>query len=285
MPDWLMTVIRSVGVLVLMAVWMRLLGRKMAARMTPFDRVYLVGFGVLAAVLVLNLIQPPLLAWIAWLTWGLTGLAYSFLSLKSKWVRDLLHGKEAVVIKHGKIMEDQLKQVRYTPEDLLQQLRGKQIFNVADVEFAVMEANGEINALMKSNKQPLTAQQLGVETAPETGVQTVILDGNILDEPLATMGLNRGWLNTELSKLDVSPENVFLAQVNTMGELYIDLFDDAIQVAQPTARQLLLTTLEKAKADLQSFSLDTDDEKAKQMYRQCATEVSSILYDVRPLLK
>ncbi|GGA50171.1 hypothetical protein GCM10007416_24160 [Kroppenstedtia guangzhouensis] len=285
MPVWLQLILRTLGVLLFSAVWLRLLGRKMAAGMATFDRVYLVGFGVIAALLALNQIRPPLLGWLALLTWGLTGIAYSYLALKSKWVRDLVHGKEAVVIKHGKVMEEQLKTVRFTPEDLLQQLRKRQIFNVADVEFAVMEANGEISALVKSNRQPLTAQHLGVETAPEVGVQAVILDGNILDEPLATLGLNRGWLETELKKIGVQPENVFLAQVDAMGELYVDLFDDAIQVPKPTTRKLLLTTLEKARADLESYSLDTDNPKAKKMYQQCAREIASILYDARPLLK
>ena len=76
-------------------------------------------------------------------------------------VRDAIHGREAVVIKNGKVLEEQLRRVRYTPEDLLQQLRNKQIFSLADVEFAVMESNGEINALIKSNRQPITPQHLG----------------------------------------------------------------------------------------------------------------------------
>ncbi|PTM57762.1 DUF421 domain-containing protein [Desmospora activa] len=285
MPDWLQIILRSLGVIIVLVVLMRLLGRKIAARMTFFDVGYTVGIGVIAAVLSLNLVHPPLLGWMALLTWGLTGIVLSFLSLKSKMVREWIHGQESVVIKHGKVMEDQLKKMRYSPEDLLQQLRSKQIFNLADVEFAVMEANGEINALLKANRQPLNAKHLGVETSPETGTQTVIIDGNMMDEPLATMGLNRGWLQTELDKIGVSPENVFLGQVDAMGELYVDLFDDAIQVPKPTTRQLLLATLEKAKADLDSFSLDTDNPKAKKMYQHSAKEVASILSDVRSLLK
>lgn len=285
MPVWLDILLRSVGLFVFLILVLRLLGRKTAARMTYFDTVFAMIVGVIAAAVSLRIVQNPFYGLIALLTWVLAGIGLSYLSLKSKWVRDLVHGQEAVVIKHGKIMEDQLKKMRYTPEDLLQQLRSKQIFNAADVEFAVMESNGEVNALLKADQQPINPQHLGVKTSPQTGVQTVILDGNIMDEPLSTMGLNRGWLHTELDKIGVSPENVFIAQVDATGDLYLDLFDDAVQTPQPTARQLLLTTLEKAKADLDGYAMDTKNSKAKQMYGQCSKELASVLYDLRPLLK
>lgn len=285
MPVWLDIILRSIGLFVLLILLMRLVGRKMAARMTYFDTAFAMTLGAIAAAISLHIVDNLVYGLIALLSWGLAGIALGFLSQRSRWVRNAVHGREAVVIKHGKILEDQLKRVRYTPEDLLQQLRSKQIFNVADVEFAVLEANGEVNALLKSNRQPINPKHLGVETAPETGVQTVMLDGNIIDEHLTAMGLNRRWLRTELEKIGVSPENVFLAQVDASGELYIDLFDDAIQIPKPTTRQLLLTTLQKAKADLESYALDTEDQRAQQDYKQSAKELATIIDDVKPLLK
>nr|WP_255724482.1 DUF421 domain-containing protein [Shimazuella soli] len=268
----------------LVLVLTRVLGRKVASRMTYFDIVFAMTIGVIAAAISLNLV-PIVIGSIALLTWGLLGIGLSFLSLKSKWVRDFIHGREAVVMKDGKIMEDQLMKLRYSPEDLLQQLRSKQIFSVSDVEFAVMESNGEINALLKTNRQPITPKDVGIEVSPSTGVQTVILDGTIMDEALTTMGLNRGWLHTELDKIGVSVDNVFIAQIDTLGDLYLDLFDDVIQIPQASTRQLLLTTLEKAKADCESFSLETNDTTAKQMYQQCAEDLTLIIYDLKPMLK
>jgi uncharacterized membrane protein YcaP (DUF421 family) len=284
-PEWLQIIIRSTVLIIVLIFLTRGLGRKIAARMTYFDVVFAMALGVIAAAVSVNMVKNATMGFIALLTWGLVGIGLSFLSLKSKMVRDFIHGREAVVMKDGKIMEDQLMKLRYTPEDLVQQLRNKQIFNLADVEFAVMESNGEINALLKSDRQPITPKHLGVQVSPDTGVQTVILDGTIMDEPLTTMGLNRGWLHTELDKIGISSDNVFIAQVDTMGDLYIDLFDDVIQIPQPSARQLLLATLEKAKADCDSFSLDTNDVKAKEMYKQCASELAMIIYDVQPMLK
>lgn len=283
-PEWLGFLLRSIGMFFILLFVVRLTGRKVAARMTNFDILYGITLAVIAAVITLGMVNLTY-GLIALTSWLLLGIGLSFLSLKSKWVRDTVQGREVVVVKHGKIMEDQLKKARYTPEDLLKQLRHRQIFNIADVEFAVLEADGEINALLKANQQPITPQHLGVQTAPEVGTQTVILDGNIMDEPLSTMGLNRHWLKTELDKVGVTVENVFLAQVDAMGDLYLDLFDDAIQVPKPTTRQLLYSSLQKAKADLELFALDTQNKEAKQMYGMCAEELEGMIHELRPLLK
>ena len=92
---------------------------------------------------------------------------------------------------------------------------------------------------------------MGRESVP----QTVMLDGVIMDEPLAAMGLNRRWLHTELAKAGVAPENVFLAQVDSLGQLYLDLFDDSIQVPKPRARERVYASLKKCQADGDGYAL------------------------------
>ncbi len=74
-----------------------------------------------------------------------------------------------------------------------------------------------------------------------------------MDEPLATIGRSRAWLQTELEKLGVTIENVFLGQVNSYGELTIDLFDDKLQVAPPQERPLILSNLEKMSSRLRTI--------------------------------
>ena len=88
-------------------------------------------------------------------------------------------------------MEENLKRARMTGEELLRELRRKNIFNLSDVEFALLETTGEINAMLKSDKVPVTPRHLEWQVAPQSEPQTVIADGNILDQPLANIGLNR----------------------------------------------------------------------------------------------
>ncbi|GAB7386570.1 DUF421 domain-containing protein [Bacillaceae bacterium] len=284
-PEWLVILIRSITLFVLLIVLARLLGRKTASQLTYFDFILGITIGAIAALISLNLVDNFAYALIGLFSWVLAAVAVSYLTLKSKWIRDLLHGRETVLIRHGKIMEDNLKEVRYTPEDLLRQLRKKNVFDLGDVEFAVMETDGEINVFLRSEKQPITPQDLRVNVAPESEPQTVILDGNIMDEALRNLGLNRHWLHVELDKIGVSPENVFIGQVDAMGELYLDLFDDAIQIPRPTTKDLLFSSLKKSEADMETFALQTNNLEAKGMYQEAAKELREIIAELEPVLK
>jgi len=122
--------------------------------------------------------------------WVLFPIALDYLSLKSKWIHDAVNGKETVLIKHGKIMEENLLQTRLTAEELLRELRSKNAFNLADVEFAVIEDTGDINVFVKAHKSPVSPYDLGMKVAPLAEPQTVILDGNMLDESLFSLGFN-----------------------------------------------------------------------------------------------
>ena len=114
--------------------------------------------------------------------------------------------------------------------------------------------------------------------------QTVIMDGNIVDESLRCAGKGRGWLYTELEKLDVTLDNVFLGQVDSYGELTVDLYDDKIQVPTPAQRPLLLATLKKVQADLEIFSLETECEKSKAMYKKNSVKLQETIDKLSPYL-
>jgi uncharacterized membrane protein YcaP (DUF421 family) len=207
-----------------------------------------------------------------------------YASMKSKWIYNIVHGKERVLIKNGKVMEDNLSKERITGQEFLQEMRSKKAFNLADVEFAVMETTGDINVILKADKKPVTASDLGQKVGEKREPQTVILDGNILNEGLTNAGLNRTWLTTQLEIKGVSLENVFLGQVDSSGDLYVDLFDDMIQVPKTEIKNMLYASIEKCQADLISFSLDSDNEEAKNMYSQDAGRLKEIMKKLDPYL-
>jgi hypothetical protein len=181
-------------------------------------------------------------------------------------------------------MEENLMDVRFTGEELLRDLRSKNIFNLTDVEFAVMESSGEINALLKSDRKPITPHDLQRKVAPLSESQTVILDGTILDEPLSTKGLNREWLKVQLSNSGVSLDNVFIGQVDSSGDLFMDLFDDSIQLPQPKVKEMLHASISKVQADCLSFLLETEDLKAKEMYSKNAKKLKEMMDKLEPYL-
>lgn len=284
MPEWVHIVWRTLLSIAVLFTMTRLLGYRQLGQLTFFQYITGITIGSLAAITSIDFEKFDL-ALTALIVWGLVAYLLEWLPLKSKSVRDLTDGKSIPLIKDGKVLEDQLKKVKYTADDLLQQLRQKDVFKVADVEFAVLETSGNVSVYLRREKQPLTPSHLGVQVPNEQEPQTVVIDGEVMYEPLATIGLNPGWLHTELAKAGVTIENVFLAQVDQYGQLYLDLFDDQIKVPQPQLRDQLHATLKKCAADLELFALATKNEQAKQLYGGCQQQIDELITDLTPLLK
>jgi uncharacterized membrane protein YcaP (DUF421 family) len=284
MNAWVQVLIKSASLFVLLLAAIRLMGKRNITRITPFHMVSYIVIAVLAALVSTNVIMNPALGFISLGVWFIGTIALEYLSLKSKWVHDLVYGKETVLIKHGRIMEQGLLKARLTGEELLRELRMKNAFSLADVEFAVLEVTGDISVFMKSDKKPVTASDMDIKIPSLTEPQTVILDGNILNEPLTSIGLNGNWLGIQLKKLGVSLDNVFIAQVDSSGELYFDLFDDSMKNPQPKVKEMLYAGLEKSQADLVSFALETHNESAKIMYNKNAKKLEDLLKILKPYL-
>ncbi|WP_027408886.1 DUF421 domain-containing protein [Anoxybacteroides tepidamans] len=285
MPIWLEASIRSVSILIGLFIITRILGKKQLAKLSFFEYVVGITVGDIAAAISVDLGINLREGIPSLLIWSLFPVGISYISLRNKKFRDFVEGNSTVFIKNGKILENNLKREKYTIDELMEQLRKKDVFRVADVEFAVLEPNGDLNVLLKREKQPLAVGDVFPNPPAEKEPQTVIMDGRILDEPLATAGLNRGWLKMELDKQGVAVENVFLAQVDSYGQLTVDLYDDKIQVPQPQAKKLLLAALKKVQADFELFALETEATEAKQMYERNAKKISDMLAKIEPLLK
>lgn len=266
-------------------IFTRILGKKQISQLTFFEYVTGIALGDLVGFISTDIEANYFHGVIALLVWFIVPLIFEYLSMKSKTIREILEGKGTVFIKDGKILEDNLKKERYTTDELAEQLRTKNVFNFTDVEFAVLEASGDLSVLLKKENQPLTPKHLGVKVANEQEPQPVIMDGVILDEPLSTIGLNRGWLKTELNKIGVPLESVYFGQVDQYGQLYIDLYDDQLKTPQPTARELVYATLKKCQADMELFALGAKDKEGKALYADCARKLDGVVQEGEPLLK
>ncbi|MBU3210495.1 DUF421 domain-containing protein [Clostridium algidicarnis] len=280
----LMILLRTIILLFVTLILTRILGRGSMSNTTPFNFISYVVIAIIVSLMSLNIITNFFLGMIILLTWSLFSMALDYACMKSKWVHDMVNGKERILIKDGKVMEESLSKVRFTGEELLKELRSKGAFNLADVEFAIMETTGDINVGLKSDKSPITPYDLGIKISPKSQTQTVILDGNILDRGLTNMGLNQGWLKTKLEGMGVTLENIFIGQVDSSGDLYLDLFDDSIESPKSNAKELLYADLEKSEADFMSFSLETEDKAAKDMYIKNAEKLKQIIKKLKPYL-
>jgi uncharacterized membrane protein YcaP (DUF421 family) len=285
MPAWLEVAIRSVCILIGLFIITKFLGKKQLSKLSFFEYIVGITIGDIAGTMSMDGDIRLAEGITSILIWSFFPIAISFISLKSKKFRGFVEGNSTVFIKNGKVLEENLKKEKYTIDELLEQLRKKDVFRLADVEFATLEANGDLSILLKRDKQPLTVGDVVGNVPSEKEPQTVVMDGAILDEPLATAGLNRGWLKNELDKIGVAIENVFLAQVDAYGQLTVDLYDDKIQVPEPQEKKLLLAALKKTQADFELFALQTNHEEAKQAYEMNAKKMESLITKLEPLLK
>lgn len=284
MAQWLEIVLRTLCAVVVLFLMTKLLGKRQVTQLSFFEYLTGITIGSLAAYISLDLDANWYLGLIALGVWVLCSLLIEFLQIKSKKARNFIDFKATVLIKDGKILEDNLKKERLSSDELMQQLRMRDIFQVADVEFAIMESNGEINVLQKRETLPLTPKDLGIQIAPEKPPQAVIMDGVVMDEPLRVMGFNQNWLLHELDKQGAKLEDVYFAQVDTFGTLTVDLYDDQMQQPQNQERALLFANLKKCQADLELFALGTQDSDAKKMYEESARLLANITQKVKPIL-
>lgn len=284
-PEWLNIVLRSLFLVFFLFLLTKWLGKKQLSQLSFFEYVAGITLGSIAAELSTGLERNMLPGIYSMFVWAGIPFIAGLLALKSKKARNFIEGQEVVVIKNGKIQEESLTKEKYTVEELLHLLRKKNVFNIADVEFAVLEANGDLNVMFKKEKQPITPKDLQMDVAPERPPHTVILEGKIMDSGLSASGMTREWLDVELKKRNVALDNVYIGQVDPFGQLVVDIYDDHMQVPQPKDRPMLWSALKKCGADLETFALATEDEKAKKMYSRNAKKIEEIIQKSEHLLR
>jgi uncharacterized membrane protein YcaP (DUF421 family) len=285
MPEWLEVITRTLFAVVVLFFLTKLLGKRQVSQLSFFEYITGITIGSLAAYISLDTDKTWHLGLIALIVWVAVSLGIEFLQIKSKKARDFIDFKSTVLIKDGKILEENLKKERLTTDELLEELRKKDVFRVADVEFAIMESDGAINVLLTKENQPLTPKDLGVTVPPEKETLAVIMDGEVLDQPLDSMSLTRGWLQGKLELLGVNTQDVFLGQVDSYGEVTVDLYADKIKVPKPQEKPQLYATLKKAEADMEMFSLSTQNKEAKKMYEDASKELLEMVKTLKPYLQ
>ncbi|AEF93840.1 protein of unknown function DUF421 [Desulfotomaculum nigrificans CO-1-SRB] len=225
----ILTFIRTLILFVLVVMALRLMGKRQIGQLQPYELVVIIMISELAAIPMENTGFPLLAGIIPILTLLLVEISISYLSLKSEKLRGFVCGRPSVLIENGKIVEHELTRLRYNINDLLEQLRSKNIPNIADVEFAILETSGDISVIPKSQKRPLNPADLNLPTKYEGIPMTLIIDGYVLQDNLSKINLDENWLKSELSKFGINDlKKVFFASLDTEGKLFYQLKAKAV---------------------------------------------------------
>lgn len=202
----------------------RLLGKQQIAELSVIDFVIAITIGSIASTATVEFETPPLQSAFAVAVWALLALLIQHTQLHNRSINTLINGRPRVIVNGGKIDPDALRAERITVEDLLMLLRKKGAFNLQEVEVAVLERDGTLSVLKRSQHEPLTPQDMGIPTQYKGLPTTLIVDGRIDDENLRKVGQTRSWLLQQLQAHGASgPEEVLYCALDTTGALHVDV--------------------------------------------------------------
>ncbi|QSO47573.1 DUF421 domain-containing protein [Alicyclobacillus mengziensis] len=266
------------------------IGLVILARLLKQNLMTLIAFGLAAMAGVASLNgRVPWSDWlVATVTWILLTLLIQLASLKSPQFATLVGQQPTIVVQGGKVLEDNLRKAQTPLSQLLSMLRQKNAFQVADVEMGVLEPDGQLSVLLKSESQPVTPKQLNIPVENTAAPVDIVIDGMVQAQALTQLGVSRSWLAEELRRKQITDiRAVMLAQVDGNGIVHVDLYDDT-STAPPTrsnAHPSTLATLKKAQADLESFAMETQNPAAKQLYTTCAQSLQRVIAQTTPFLE
>jgi uncharacterized membrane protein YcaP (DUF421 family) len=198
------------------------MGQREIGKLTIFDFIVAISMGSVAGSSLANPKTHMVGPVTSLATLALVDIIVAFVSLKFSRARRMLEGEPVIVIQNGRILEKTMRNARLNLDNLLMGLRKKNILSPADAEFAILESDGSISVIPKSQARPVTPADLGIATKYE-GLATVLVeDGNILEDNLQENQLTKEWLLGQLRFQGITRvDDVMAAILDTKGRLYI----------------------------------------------------------------
>lgn len=207
----------------LIIVGLRLMGKRQLGELQPSEFVVTILISNIATLPIEDVDIPLLTGILPILTLVSCEVIMSTVALKSKRARKILSGSPKIVIRDGAIDQKQLRDLRFSIDDLMEQLRQNNVFDIADVAFAIVETTGKVSVYQKFGARNVTAEMLnlpsdGQESAPPV---VMISDGQLIEEALHYCNLRHEWLQKTLGDQKVRLEDIFLMTCNRQANYHI----------------------------------------------------------------
>lgn len=217
----LISLMRTVVMYVAILISVRLMGKRQISQLQTSELVVTLLISELAVMPIQQHDDPLWNGLIPMLVLVVCEIAVSLFMLKSGKFRQAVCGNPIVVIQDGKVLQDQMRRLRISTEDLFEELRQAGAFALEDVAYAIVETNGKLSVLKKASADPLTPKQAGVK-APEEALDVVVVsDGHISQNSLALCGKDPHWLREQLRCQGTELSEVFIMTARTDGKQII----------------------------------------------------------------
>lgn len=211
---------RAIILYILVLIVMRLMGKREIGQLQPFELAISIMIADLATIPMAETGVPLSNGIIAILGLLVMHLLISMLNIKSTKAREIISGKPSILIFRGKIDQKILKKERFTINELEEKLRDKNIFNIGDVEYAILETSGQITVIPKPNKRGTTPEDFNIEPKYEGIPYDLVIDGKVMYKNLQKLGKNYRWLEKQTEKFGIKPEQALIVTINGDNQFF-----------------------------------------------------------------
>ncbi len=211
---------RAIVLYIIVLIVMRLMGKREIGQLQPFELAIAIMIADLASIPMTETGVPISNGIVPIIGLLVMHLIISTINLKSIRIREIICGKPRILIYRGKIDEVALKKERFTLNELQERLRDKDVFNIGDVEYAILETSGQITVIEKPNKRKTIPEDFGIMPDYEGVPYDLVVDGKIMDQNLKKIGRDYNWLKKEVKKFGFKPEEALLVTFDGKGQIF-----------------------------------------------------------------
>jgi uncharacterized membrane protein YcaP (DUF421 family) len=199
---------------------MRLMGKREIGQLQPFELAISIMIADLASIPMTDTGIPISNGVIPILGLLVMHLLISLINMKSIKGREIICGKPSILIYRGKINEEALKKERFTINELEERLRGNNIFNLCDVEYAILETSGQVTVIQKPEKRNTIPEDFNITPEYEGIPYDLIIDGKIMYKNLQIIGKDEEWLKKQVKNFKAKTEEILVATIDGKGQFF-----------------------------------------------------------------
>ena len=221
----LLNFVRTIFLYIVVLIVMRFMGKREIGQLQPFELAISIMIADLATIPMAETGIPITNGIIPILGLLVMHLLISVLNLKSMKAREIICGKPSILIFRGKIQEKNLKKERFTINELEERLRGVNIFDIGDVEYAILETSGQISVIQKPHRRNTIPEDFGIEPPYEGISYDLVVDGKVMEENLRKLGKNEKWLLNQLKPYNITPKEALVVTIDGRGNFFCQAKD------------------------------------------------------------
>ena len=216
----LITFFRSIILYIIVLIVMRLIGKREIGQLQPFELAISIMIADLASIPMTEIGIPIFNGIIPILGLLVMHLIISVINLKSLKAREIICGKPSILIYRGKIDEKVLKKERFTINELEERLRGNNVVNLGDVEYAILETSGQVTVIQKPEKRNTIPEDFNITPEYEGIPYDLVVDGKVMNKNLKLIGKNYNWLKKQVEKFGIRPEEALVVTIDGKGQIF-----------------------------------------------------------------